>query len=154
MRAAALCAAALMHWWYDARLTLGNYTRLDIQLAEPMSIKSFKDLVAWQRGIQLVVATYEVSRLLPDWERYDLASQMRRAAVSVPSNTAEGHQRGSRRDYSHFLSNSLGSLAELETHFVICEEVGHLSATHLIKARGYADETGRMVRAIQKSLRK
>ena len=79
---------------------------------------------------------------------------MRRAAVSVPSNTAEGHERGSRRDYAHFLSNSLGSLAELETHFVVSEVVGHVRPNQLVKVRRYADETGRMLRAIQKSLRK
>jgi four helix bundle protein len=117
-------------------------------------IRSFKDLIAWQRGIQLVVATYEVTRLLPDWERFDLASQMRCAAVSVPSNIAEGHERRSRREYAHYLSMSSGSLAELETHFTISEVVGHLDARQLNKARGYAEEVSRMIWAIERGVRK
>ena len=119
-----------------------------------MHIRSFKDLVAWQRGIQLVVATYETTRLLPDWERFDLASQMRRAAVSVPSNIAEGHERRSRREYARYLSMSSGSLAELETHFTISELVGHIEPEQLKKARGYAEEVSRMIWAIQRGLRK
>jgi len=118
-----------------------------------MRIQSFKDLVAWQRGIQLVVATYEAMRLLPNWERYDLASQMRTAAVSVPSNIAEGHERGSTRDYSHYLSMSRGSLAELETHFTVCEVVGHMRSSQLQKARGYAEEVSRMIWSIQRKLK-
>ena len=118
-----------------------------------MRIRSFKDLIAWQRGIQLVVATYDVTRLLPDWERFELASQMRRAAVSVPSNIAEGHERRSRREYARYLSMSSGSIAELETHFTISQVVGHLEPPQLEKARGYAQEVSRMVWAIQRGLR-
>jgi four helix bundle protein len=118
-----------------------------------MRIRSFKDLIAWQRGIQLVVATYEVTRLLPDWERFDLASQMRRAAVSVPSNIAEGHERRSRREYARYLAMSSGSLAELETHFTISEVVGHIESQQLTRARGYAEEVTRMIWAIQHGLR-
>jgi four helix bundle protein len=119
----------------------------------PMPVKSYRDLVAWQRGIELVIATYETSRLLPRWEQYELASQMRRAAVSVPSNIAEGHSRSSRRDYAHYLSIALGSLAELETLYVVSERVGHVKPHQLETVRGYADEVGRMVRAIQRGLR-
>jgi four helix bundle protein len=119
-----------------------------------MTIQSFKELTVWHRGIQLVVATYDAMKLLPAWERYDLASQMRTAAVSVPSNIAEGHERGSTRDYSHYLSMSRGSLAELETHFTVCEVVGHLKTAQLKKARAYAEEVSRMIWAIQRSLRK
>jgi len=116
-------------------------------------IHSFKDLIVWQRGLQLVVATYEIARLLPDWERFDLASQMRRAAVSVPSNIAEGHERRSRREYARYLSMSSGSLAELETHFAVSEVVGHLAPPQLKTARGYAEEVSRMIWAIERGLR-
>jgi len=118
-----------------------------------MSVKSYQDLIAWQRGIDLVVATYEMSRLLPKWEHYELASQMRRAAVSVPSNIAEGHARSSRREYAHALSISLGSLAELETLYVVSERVGHVRPIQLELVRGYADEVGKLVRGIQRGLR-
>jgi four helix bundle protein len=119
-----------------------------------MAIRSFRDLVAWQRGIQLVVATYDVTRALPDWERFELASQMRRAAVSVPSNIAEGHERRSRREYAHYLAMSSGSLAELETHFAVAEAVGHLRSEQLTKARSYAQEVSRMIWAIDRALRR
>ena len=119
-----------------------------------MRIRSFKDLIAWQRSIQLVVATYEITRLLPDWERFELASQMRRAAVSVPSNIAEGHERRSRREYAHYLSISSGSLAELETQFTVSEVIGHVDSQQLKKARGYAEEVSRMIWAIERGLRK
>jgi four helix bundle protein len=119
-----------------------------------MNIRSFKDLIVWQRGIQLVVATYETSRLLPDWERFDLASQMRRAAVSVPSNIAEGHERRSRREYARYLSMSSGSLAELETQLTIAEVVGHVEPQQLTRVRGYAEEVSRMIWAIERGLRK
>jgi four helix bundle protein len=118
-----------------------------------MRIRSFKDLIAWQRGIQLVVATYEMTRLLPDWERFDLASQMRRAAVSVPSNIAEGREPRSRREYARYLSISSGSLAELETRFAISEVVGHIEPQQLHTVRGYAEEVSRMIWAIQRGLR-
>ena len=117
-------------------------------------IQSFKDLIAWQRGIQLVVLTYEASRLLPNWEQYDLASQMRRAAVSVPSNIAEGHERGSTADHSHYLSMSRGSLAELETHFTVSEVVGHVRPMQLKKARAHAEEVSRMIWGIQRGLKR
>src|SRR5689334_1833824 len=119
----------------------------------PMPVKSYRDLVAWQRGIELVIATYEMSQLLPKWEQYDLASQMRRAAVSVPSNIAEGHSRSSRREYAHSLSIVLGSLSELETLLVVSERVGYVKSHQLETVRGHADEVGRMVRAIQRGLR-
>lgn len=91
--------------------------------------------------------------MLPDWERFDLASQMRRAAVSVPSNIAEGHERRTRREYARYLSMSSGSLAELETQFTVSEVVGHLEAQQSKKVRGYAEEVTRMIWAIQRGLR-
>jgi four helix bundle protein len=119
-----------------------------------MRIRSFKDLIVWQRGIQLVVETYEAARMLPDWERFELASQMRRAAVSVPSNIAEGHERRSPREYARYLAISSGSLAELETHFTVSEVVGHIEPQRLKKVRGYAEEVSRMIWAIERGLRK
>ena len=119
-----------------------------------MAIRSFRDLIVWQRGIQLVVATYDVTRAMPDWERYELASQMRRAAVSVPANIAEGHERRSRREYAHYLAMSSGSLAELETHFAVAEVVGHLQPSQLAEARSYAQEVSRLIWAIERALRR
>lgn len=78
---------------------------------------------------------------------------MRRAAVSVPSNIAEGHERRTRREYARYLSMSSGSLAELETQFTVSEVVGHLEAQQSKKVRGYAEEVTRMIWAIQRGLR-
>jgi four helix bundle protein len=79
---------------------------------------------------------------------------MRRAAVSVPSNIAEGHERHSPRKYARYLSMSSGSLAELETHFAVSEAVGHIERQQLKKVRGYAEEVSSMIWAIERGLRK
>lgn len=78
-------------------------------------IRSFRDLVAWQRAMDLVASVYALTRGLPDEERFGLTSQMRRAAVSVPSNIAEGYGRGHTADYLRFLRQARGSLYELQT---------------------------------------
>lgn len=91
--------------------------------------RTHHDLVAWQEAIKLVKATYEVTRSLPKEEQFALVLQMRRAAVSIPSNIAEGAARGSAKEFAHFLTIARGSLSELETHFVICRELGYLEAT-------------------------
>lgn len=92
-----------------------------------MAVKNFKDLLIWQKGVELVKETYKLVKLLPNDEMYALSSQMRRAAVSVPSNIAEGQQRKSPKEFANFLSIARGSVAELETQFIICEELGYLS---------------------------
>ncbi len=80
---------------------------------------TYKDLIVWQRAMELVVAVYGVTEKFPRAEQYGLTSQMRRAAVSVPSNIAEGRRRGTRKDYRQFLVVAYGSGAELETQFEI-----------------------------------
>lgn len=80
-----------------------------------MSVKTLRDLIAWQKGMDLARATYLATAVMPDVERYGLTSQMRRAAVSIPSNIAEGHGRQSRTDYLRFLRMARGSLCELST---------------------------------------
>jgi four helix bundle protein len=80
-----------------------------------MEVKSYKDLVVWQKAMDLTSLVYEVTADLPPDERFGLISQARRAAVSVPANIAEGHRRSSTKDYLRFLSFAAGSLAEVET---------------------------------------
>lgn len=89
-------------------------------------VSSYKDLRIWQEGIQLTKHIYLLADLLPDKERYGLRSQMTRAAVSVPSNIAEGSRRRGSKELIHFLSISLGSLAELETQLLVAIEIGIL----------------------------
>ena len=89
-------------------------------------IKSFKDLRIWQEGIKLVKDIYKVTKDFPKEEVYSLSAQMRRAAISVPSNIAEGFRRQYKKEFRQFLNISLGSLAELETQLVIAGELGYL----------------------------
>ena len=96
-------------------------------------INSFKDLTVWQKAFALVVKVYKYTENFPTQERYGLVSQMRRSAVSIVSNIAEGHRRSSRKDYANFLANSLGSAAELETKILISKELKFLSPTQTKK---------------------
>jgi four helix bundle protein len=93
----------------------------------PTTVKTFRDLIAWQKAIKLAGKIYEVTARMPDSERFGLTAQMRRAAVSVPSNIAEGHGRQSRVDYLRFLRMARGSLMELQTQLILCEKLGFLT---------------------------
>jgi len=88
-----------------------------------MVIHSHKDLTVWKRSMELVLAVYVLTENFPRTEIYGLTSQMRRCAVSIPSNIAEGRSRGTRRDYLQFLRISLGSAAELETQIEISKQL-------------------------------
>ena len=88
-----------------------------------MEIKSYKDLVVWQKAINLVLETYKLTGNFPKEETYGLVSQMRRCSVSIPSNIAEGSKRSSRKDFRNFLINAFGSGAELETQIVIAKKL-------------------------------
>ncbi len=85
------------------------------------NIVSYRDLIVWQKSMQLVVATYELTESFPRSEIYGLTSQMRRAAVSIPSNIAEGRRRGSKKEFRQFLTNAFGSGSELETQIEIAK---------------------------------
>lgn len=84
-----------------------------------MTIKSFRDLVVWQKSIDFVQLVYSISKQLPANERFGLSSQLQRAAVSIPSNIAEGSKRSSRADFRQFCKIALGSAAEVETQLII-----------------------------------
>ena len=92
-----------------------------------MSVKSHEDLRVWSSAMELAAEVYRLSHRLPETEKFGLQAQMRRAAVSVASNIAEGAGRASSADFRHFLSNSLGSLAELETQYLLCLKLGLLT---------------------------
>ena len=93
-------------------------------------IRSYKDLIAWQQSMELVVACYRLTEGFPSSERYGLASQLQRAAVSVPANIAEGHSRRTRGAYINHLSIAYGSLAELETHILIAGRLKYVAPGH------------------------
>ena len=89
-------------------------------------IASYCDLMVWQKAMELAVAVYAATAKLPRDERFGLASQLQRAAVSVPSNIAEGHARQSQREFAHFLSVALGSLAEVSTQVELAGRLAQL----------------------------
>ena len=88
-------------------------------------MKTHKDLDIWKKGIELVVNIYKITKDFPANEKYGLCSQMQRAAVSFPSNIAEGAARNSKADYIRFVYIALGSLSELETQMIIAEKLGY-----------------------------
>lgn len=88
-----------------------------------MEIRSYKDLIVWEKSVNLVTKVYEMTEDLPKAELFGLTSQMRRAAISIPSNIAEGRTRGTRKDFRHFLINALASASELETQIEISKRL-------------------------------
>jgi four helix bundle protein len=87
------------------------------------ALSGYRGLTIWQKSKDVALKIYKATDALPKEERYGLTSQMRRAAISIPSNIAEGYQRGHRKEYIQFLSIALGSAAELETQIAICKEI-------------------------------
>ena len=90
--------------------------------------QGYQDLVVWQKAMELVTAVYQITRDWPHEEQYGLISQVRRAAVAIPSNLAEGHGRSGRREFAHHVSVAYGSLCELETQLLIAERLGYSDA--------------------------
>ncbi len=115
------------------------------------TIKSYEDLVAWQKAYALVLEVYRVTKLLPDDERFGLVSQMRRAAVSIPSNIAEGWGRRSRTDYIRFLKMAIGSCYELHTQLRLATDLGYMRNSKVIQG---LNEVERIVNALIRSLEK
>jgi four helix bundle protein len=116
-------------------------------------VKSHKDLLVWQKSMDLVVGSYNISKRLPRSETYALASQIQRAAVSVPANIAEGHGRDHLGEYLHHLSIANGSLMELETHLLLVDRLSYLPLTELERALSLAAEVSRMLAGLSRKLR-
>ena len=112
-------------------------------------MKSYRDLVVWQEGIDLVTNIYALSRNFPGEEKYALCDQMQRAAVSIPANIAEGHARTSRNEFLQFLSVSLGSLAELETHLTIANKLKYLAIDRTENILGQTNLLGKRIRSLK-----
>lgn len=113
-----------------------------------MQIYSYRDLVVWQNAMQIVEETYILIRKLPKEEKYALSDQMRRAAVSIPSNIAEGQARRTTKDFIKFLSIARGSIAELETQYLICVRLGYFNDSQIISVMNMLAENGRMINAL------
>jgi len=115
-------------------------------------VESYRDLVAWQKAMNLVQGVYEATMQLPDSERFGLLSQLRRAAVSIPSALAEGHARASTREFSHYISIARGSLAEVETQLLISLRLGFVDSSRVERLLSLCDEQSRILRGLRKSL--
>jgi four helix bundle protein len=117
-------------------------------------VKGYRDLVVWQRAMDLVTATYRLTASFPRDEKYGLVQQLNKAAVSVPSNIAEGHGRDHLGDYLHHLSVANGSLMEVETQLMIAGRLGYLSTDVEDGILAHTAEVGRMLSGLTRALRK
>ncbi len=113
-------------------------------------VKRVEDLIAWQRAMSLAKATYKVSAQFPDSERFGLQSQIRRAAVSIPSNIAEGYGRQAKNDLIRFLKIARGSLFEVRTQFTPAVDLGFITLAD--SPTEITDETDRVLQALIRSL--
>jgi four helix bundle protein len=118
-----------------------------------MSIRGYADLRVWQRSMELLDGAYDIAGSLPKIELFALAAQMRRAAVSIPANIAEGHGRASRADYARFISIARGSLMELETLLLIALRRGYLNEAGAREVLALSAEISRMLSRLHQRLR-
>ena len=121
-------------------------------MATATEVKSYRDLIAWQKGIDLVSAVYEQTKLLPADERFGLVIQMRRCAVSIPSNIAEGWGRHQGPDFTRFLFIARGSVYELCSQAEICQRLGYSGDWDTILAS--CEETSRVLHGLIKSVQR
>jgi four helix bundle protein len=117
-----------------------------------VAVQTYRDLLVWQRGMDLAVEVYRLTRLFPQNELYGLTNQVRRSSVSVPSNVAEGQGRGLGAEFAHHLRIAQGSLQEVETQLLLAERLGYLQPTDVTPVLELAGEVGRLNRGLQKSL--
>jgi len=108
-------------------------------------MRPHEKLDVWNRAMDFVVDVYKATECFPKEERFGLTSQIRRAAVSVPANVAEGAARRSTKEFIHFLSNAQGSASELETELLIAQRLGYLRQEQYVKMRTALDSIGRML---------
>jgi four helix bundle protein len=110
-------------------------------------------LDVWNKAIDFVMAVYQATESFPKEERFGLTSQIRRAAVSIPANIAEGAARDSQKEFAYFLSNAQGSASELETELLIARRLGYLTDQNYTAMRADLDGIGRMIFGLSKSIK-
>jgi four helix bundle protein len=115
-----------------------------------MALKFFKDLIAWQKAMDLVTETYRVTQRFPKYELFGLTGQLRRAAISIPSNIAEGQGQLSKGDFRRFLGHARGSLSELETQILISKNLKYLSEEEATNLIDLITEVGRILNGLIK----
>jgi four helix bundle protein len=115
---------------------------------------SFKELVVWQRAVEMSLEIYKLTSSFPDSERFGLTNQLRRASVSVASNIAEGYGRSTKGEYLQFLGHARGSNGEIQTQLVISKALGFGADTSHCLAEGLSDEVGRMLVVMMNKLKR
>jgi four helix bundle protein len=113
-----------------------------------MEAKGYEQLNVWQKAMDLTVEIYGLTKHFPREELYGITNQMRRAAISIPSNIAEGHSRNSQKEFLNFLSIAKGSNAELFTQLLICERVGYISSSNIKPIKQLSQEIARMLTSL------
>jgi len=116
------------------------------------NIQSYRDLLVWQKSMKLAKVIYFLVKKLPKEETYSLSDQMRRAATSIPSNIAEGYERHTKKEYSHFLFIARGSNAELNTLLQLCIDIDYLTENEVKEAIELSNEIGKILTTIIKKL--
>lgn len=117
-----------------------------------MKSSDFRKLIVWQKAMDLTIEVYSLVKLLPREETFSLCDQMRRSAVSIPANIAEGQGRDTDKEYNRFISIARGSLWELLTHIEICERLSYISADQSSKARNLITEISKMLLALSNAI--
>ncbi len=117
-----------------------------------MQVKSYQDLIAWQKAISLVIEIYAITANFPGHEIYGLTSQLRRAGVSIPSNIAEGHGRATKGEYIQFLGHARGSLCEVQTQIFIAHKPGYVPQERKENIIAMTDELGRILNGLMASI--
>lgn len=117
-----------------------------------MGVSSYRDLRVWQLGMELAKEVYLLTQSFPQEERYGLRSQVRDAAVSIPSNIAEGHARGFTKEFLRFISIATGSLAELETQLLLAESLGYCDKLRIMNLLNKCTQESKMLSSLRRRL--
>ncbi|MFC2136263.1 four helix bundle protein [Bacteroidota bacterium] len=117
-----------------------------------MVVKSFKDLIVWQKSHNLTIEIYEITKKFPSEEKFGIISQLRRAAYSVPSNIVEGHSRNSRKEFKHFLAIAKASLMELQYFIILSRDLKYINAAEFNSIDELITEVSKILYSFTKSL--
>jgi four helix bundle protein len=117
-----------------------------------MKVRSYRELIVWQKAMDLVMVVYQLTCSFPHEEQYALGSQLRRAAISIPSNIAEGQGRNTTRDFQKYLSIAYGSLQEVETQILIALRLKYINEADSDDAMQQCSEVGRLINGLARSL--
>ena len=135
----------------DARWWMRDFM-IETKIAAKAVIRSHRDLIVWQKAMDLVVAVYRATETFPKTETYGLTSQIRRAVTSIPANIAEGQGRRLSKEFIYFLANARGSLWELDTHLESATRLGFLNLDTHLELQSQLDEVGRMLNGLMRSV--